>query len=208
MKRAILGLLLAAVPVLGAGQSDARIVKPEIRVGDRWTYRSTNLFAPGTHDVDNRVSFASDKVILVITTSKGGDKEVDTSWTPEWNAVKPLGEIMFRPDSGVFRFPMRAGDKYAVNYELLRPRLNTVLSKTTGAVTVMDWETVEVPAGKFRAMRLELDSMVQPTDGSRGFRRQSTVWYVPDVRRWVKVLISTPKLNASEELLEYKLNED
>ena len=59
MKRALLALLLIAVPILSAGQSDARVVKPEIRVGDRWTYRSTNLLAQGTHEHETRVSFAA-----------------------------------------------------------------------------------------------------------------------------------------------------
>lgn len=52
-----------------------------------------------------------------------------------------------------------------------------------------------------------MDSMVLPSDGRR-YRRQVTFWYVPDVRRWVKFLGSTPRNNFSEELLEYKLNED
>lgn len=208
MSRALLALLLIAIPILSAAQSDAPVRRPEIRVGDSWTYRSTNVLAPGTYEQETRVSFTDDKVILMVSTRKSDGKEIDSSATLEWNFVTAHSGIMFRPHSGLFRFPLRIGDKYEVKYEQLRPRVNTVESATTGAVTVVGWETVEVPAGKFRAVKVELDSMVQPLDGAHVYRRQVTLWYVPDVRRWVKLQGSTPKNLFSEELLRYKLNEN
>ena len=208
MNRVFLALLLLALPLLSAGQSDARVVAPEIRVGDSWTYRSTNFLAPGTHEHESRVSFVDDKVILLVSTSKSDGKEFDSSWTREWNAVTSPSQTIFRPHSGLFRFPLHVGDKYEVKYELLFPRVNTVESSTTGTATVVGWETVEVPAGKFRAIKLELDTIVQPSVGPRAWRRQGTFWYVPEVRRWVKFRVVTPMLRISEELLGYKLNED
>lgn len=168
--RIISVLLLTAFPILSAGQTDARVVKPEIRVGDSWTYRATNVLGPGEDVHETRVSFADDKVILAVSTRKRDAKEFDSSWTPEWNAVTSYTGRMFRPHTGTFRFPLRVGDKHAVKYELLRPRLDTIESSTTGAVTVVGWETVDVPAGKFRALKVELDSMVQPSDGTRAYR--------------------------------------
>ena len=208
MKRALLALLLIAVPILSAGQSDARVVKPEIRVGDRWTYRSTNLLAQGTHEHETRVSFADDKVILVVSTRKSDGKEFDSSWTPEWNAVTSYTGLMYRPPTGVLRFPLRVGDKYSIKFEVLRPQVSTVMSLATGTATVVGWETVEVPAGKFRAMKVEAEWTNQPFDGSRAFQQQATFWYVPEVRRWVKLQAVNPNRRLSEELLEYKLNED
>ena len=208
MNRALLVLLLGALPALSTGQSDAPIPRPEIRVGDSWTYRSTNLFAPGTQEHETRVSFANAKVILVVSTNKSDGKEFDSSWTSEWNAVTSHSGMMFRPHSGLFRFPLRIGDKHEVKYELLRPRVNTIESSATGAVTVIGLETVDVPAGMFRAMKVELESTVHPLDGSRAYQRQATFWYVPDVRRWVKFKVVTPRVSVSEELLEYKLNEN
>jgi len=208
MNRAFSVLLLLAIPALSAGQSDERVVKPEVRAGDSWTYRSTNLLGPGTHELESRVSFADAKVILMVSTSKSDGKEFDSSSTSEWNALTSYSGWMFRPHSGLFRFPLRVGDKHEVKYELLRPRVNTVESSTTGSVTVVGWEMVEVPAGKFRAIKLELDTLIQPFDGSRAYPRQGSFWYVPEVRRWVKFQAVTPKARVSEELLEYKLNEN
>jgi hypothetical protein len=208
MKRTFLALLLAVVPALGSAQPDQRVVKPEIRVGDSWTYRGTNALAPGTHEYENRVSFASEKVILLITTRKGDGKEVDSSWTSEWNATTSHAGYMFQPNSGMFRFPLRVGDKHEFTFKFLRPRVETIENSTTGSTTVVGWEMVEVPAGKFRAIKLEVDTVVQPLDGSLAYPRRVTFWYVPDVRRWVKLQVFTPRVSSSEELLAYKLNED
>lgn len=145
MIRAAATLLLLCICPLSAGQTETRVVKPEVRVGDSWTYRSTNVFAPGTHDIENRVSFTNDKVILVVTTSKGDGKEVDSAWTSDWNIVTSHGGMMFRPDSGVFRFPLRIGAKHDVKYELFRPRENVSESSATGSVTVVGWGQSKFP---------------------------------------------------------------
>ena len=208
MGRTYIALLLFTAPILCAGQSEPRVVKPEIRVGDSWTYRGTNALAPGTHEYENRVTFVSENVILLVTARKGDSKEVDSTWTPEWNALTSHAGYMFRPSTGMFRFPLRVGDKYELKFEFLRPRVDSVESSTTGSATVVGWETVEVPAGKFRAIRLEVDTLVQPLDASRAYPRRITFWYVPDVRRWVKLQVFTPSVRSEEELLEYKLSDN
>jgi len=208
MTSTILVLLLLAIPALSAGQTEARVVKPEIRVGDSWTYRSVNMLAPGTHEHETRVSFADAKAILVVATRKSDGKEFDSSWTPEWNTVTSHTGVIFRPHSGVFQFPLRRGDKYDVKYEALRSRVETTMSSATGAVTVVGWESVDVPAGKFRAIKVEVERMVQPSDGSRAYQLQGAFWYVPEVRRWVKFRFESPQITNSEELLAYKLNEN
>jgi hypothetical protein len=208
MKRTLLVLVLAAVPILSTGQSDAPVRRPEVRVGDSWTYRATNLLSPGTHEHETRVGFADNKLILAVSTRKSDGKEFDSSWTAEWNAVKSYSEFMYRPHTGAFRFPLRIGDEYEAKYELLRPRTNKVVSNTTRTVKVVGWETVEVPAGTFRAIRVVAEGLVQPMDGSNAWRQQTTYWYSPEVRRWVKLQNVLPKFTASEELLAYKLNED
>lgn len=208
MNRIVPVLLLLAFPALSAGQSDAPIRRPEIRVGDSWTYRATNLLAPGTHEHETRVSFADDKVILAVSTRKSDGKEFDSSWTSEWNAISSYTGFIYRPSTGILRFPLRIGDQHQNMFEVLAPRVSTVLRRATGGTKVIGWETVDVPAGKFRALRVEHENVVQPLDGSSPFPVQATYWYVPDVKRWVRFQLVTPKVTTSEELLQYKLNEN
>ena len=208
MNHAALVLLLLAFPALSSGQPDARIVKPEIRVGDRWTYRSTNILGPGTYEHETRVSFADDKVILAVSTRKSDGKEFDSSWTSEWNAVTSYTGSYFRPHTGFLRFPLRIGDTHELKYEFLRPRVNTILASATGKSNVVGWDVVVVPAGTFRAVKVEFEVAVKAFDGSWAYRAQGTIWYDPEVRRWVKFQTISPNVASSEEMLTYKLNED
>jgi hypothetical protein len=208
MNRVLLACALVAVSILSTAQPEAPIRRPEVRVGDSWTYRSTNLLAQGTHAQETRVTFSNDQVIFVVSTLKSDGREFDSSYTSEWNTVTYVSRNLYRPHSGLFRFPLRIGEKREVKYELLLPQTTAIESTSTGTITVVGWETVDVPAGKFRAIRIEMDSIVQPANNSRAFSRQLTTWYVPDVRRWVKLQGVTPRASFSEELLEYKLNED
>ena len=208
MNRTLVALLLVAFPLLSAGQSDARIPRPEIRVGDSWTYRSTNILEPGTHEHETRVSFADDKVILAVSTRKSDGKEFDSAWTSEWNAVTSYTGLLYRPRTGALRFPMHVGDKYSFKFEVLPVRAAKAHNNVAGTAAVVGWETVEVPAGKFRAMRVDVEAIYQRTDGSGSSPMQGSLWYVPEVRRWVKLQSVTPGRSLSEELLAYKLNED
>jgi hypothetical protein len=205
LNRLVFALLLLAFPILSASQTNAPIPKPEIKEGDSWNYRGTNVLAPGTHEHETRVSFANDKVILVVSTRKSDGKEFDSAWTREWNAVTSYAGVMYRPHAGVFRFPLRAGDKYEVKFEVLRPRVNTVVTSVTGTAKVVGWDTVEVPAGKFRAMRVEAEGAYRELDGSGSYQQHATLWYVPEVKRWAKFQVVNPRVTISEELLGFRL---
>lgn len=207
-KRTLLALLLVAVPALSAGQSDAPIRRPEIRVGDSWVYRSTSILGPGADEHVTRVSFATDKVILAVSTRKSDGKEFDSAWTSEWNAVSSYTGVLYKPPTGIFRFPLRVGDKYPIKFDALRARQSAVIDHATGTGTVIGWEMVEVPAGKFRAIKVQVEALYQPSDGSRAMPRKFTFWYSPEVRRWVKLYGEWPGGWLGEELLEYKLNEN
>ena len=208
MKRPLLAFLLAAAPVLSTGQIDERVVKPEIRVGDSWTYRGTNILGPGTQVHESRVSFVDEKVILVVSTRKSDGKEFDSSWTSEWNAVTAHSGNMYRPHTGFFKFPLHVGERYELNFEQFRPRANTRINRSAGSAVAVGWETVDVPAGKFRAMRMEAEYVTTPSDGGNPFPQKGVYWYSPEVRRWVKFQFVGPNSLLAEELLEYKLNEN
>jgi hypothetical protein len=206
--RTFILLLLIAIPIVSAGQAERRVLKPEIRTGDSWTYRSTNVITPGANDYEHRVSFTDGKVILLVTTRKSDGKEYDSSWTSDWNAVTSYSGRMFRPHTGFLRFPLRVGDTYQYSFDSMAPRSSTVLSVTKGSAKVAGWDVVDVPAGKFDAIKVEYESTTPLSDGSGTFWVRGTAWYAPDVRRWIKTRTENPKSVSTEELLAFKLNED
>ena len=84
-------------------------------------------------------------------------------------------------------------------------------------VKPMGWEQVTVPAGSFRALRVEVagsrgsdpDPFWQPKQAGRFVH---TIWYAPEARRYVKARHQTWSMTASPfgdeliELLEYRAN--
>jgi hypothetical protein len=74
------------------------------------------------------------------------------------------------------RLPVKAGDSWVVDI----PSQKGGLQGNTGTVTVGEVEDVEVPAGKFRALRI--DVVITAEDGKPlAAPRRATRWYAPGV---------------------------
>lgn len=119
----------------------------------------------------------------------------------------------FYPDTGLLRFPLRPGMRYSAQFEVVRPRQSTFDSKVTLGVQVVGWEEVSVPAGRFRALKLEATGSYERQDKEKqasGAMRY-VIWYVPGLKRWAKFTLQTdsPRRGAgtrqTEELLSYRV---
>jgi hypothetical protein len=208
MNRIALLLLLTILAAPATAQDPASVVKPEIRVGDSWTYRSKNVLENGAHTYELRVERSDGKTILAVGTRKGDDKEFDGTFTPEWNPVVGVSGLIFTPPPSFFSFPMQVGDVRTLAYTSSRPRVNVPPTRFDSRVQVVGWEEVTVPAGRFRAIKIVADGIFFPPFARGPAKNRATYWYVPEVRRWVKLLFETPTIVAEEELVEYKLNEN
>ncbi len=230
--------LLLVLPSVCAAQTDAPVAKPDVKVGDRWTYRRMDYWKNAeTSTYDLRVTFVNEKSILAIATEQGG-RENDASYTAEWNAtVSAFDQSVVSPDTGLLRFPLRAGGSHTTGFRLDSTRregesgARTIegvsTSKFDYTVKVIGWEEVVVPAGRFRALRVEAEGSMLRQQGVvwagsgalvTGFAR-AVIWYVPELRRWVKYVYedslrssasSIPNLltandRLGEELVAFKL---
>jgi len=138
------------------------------------------------------------------------------------------------PDSGLFRFPLRPGSRHASTFQVDSTKRGgdaggrAIQGVSTSSldleIKVASWEEVVVPAGRFRALRIEAEGRLTrlqsfnpsggPMPSSRGFAR-IVVWYAPEVRRWVKYTyddsilqfagLLSPNDRLGEELVEFKL---
>lgn len=199
--------ILLLVPVLSHGQGDAPVPRPHVEAGDSWTYRAENVLGQGKDEHETVIHRADGKVLHVVSTRKSDGKEIDSIWTADWNAMTSYTGFIYRPNTGIYRYPMRAGDRHTTEFQVMRPRVNTLMFHAKMTVTVVGWETVEVPAGKFRALKVDASGTWQLADGSGAFLQQITIWYAPEVRRWVKLEGRNPKGFLYEELISYKLKE-
>ena len=116
---------------------------------------------------------------------------------------------VFDPHTGWFRFPLAPGAAYEAQFEARMPKKGDVHTRQRRGVSVKGWEEVVVPAGRFRALRIESEGAFQRIDKSGGGRARNVIWYAPDVRRWVKLTLEVRTRGgierSGEELVAFEL---
>lgn len=168
-------------------QNDAAVPRPLIKPDDSWSYRRTDYTQNlPTITFRETVTFANERVIEVIDRRADKDKEVDSTYTSEWNAVSSPNSGIFVPDQGLLRFPLRPGDTHDASYSVRFPRQGAYEVTHQRRVRVMGWEEVKVPAGAFRALRVESEGTWYRVDLGISGGAKEVMWYSPQVKRYVK----------------------
>ena len=199
---------LAALFVFGSclAQGDKPVARPEVKLDDRWVYRNTNARRkPPAIIYELRVSFVDSRAIHAVIERQGGRKDSDATWTRDWNAVNAVDEGVFEVEKGMFQFPLSIGQQYPAMWEVRRPRAGEFHVRHERKVTVTGWEDVEVPAGKFRALKLQADGYYRRIDTLASDEARNTYWYVPQVKRWVKHVYQDVRGEIVEELYFYQV---
>jgi hypothetical protein len=203
--------VLLASAVLAADVSGEPIPRPEVKAGDTWTYRQTD-FQPAVPRISTyvvRVTFVGPDEILTI--NRNGSR--DSQWNADWGAIAlgGSGVIHDRP-ARFLNFPLKAGTSHELTFEVVARRGGTARSRFQQTVRVIGWEDVEVPAGKFRALKVEAKGTFYRLDASFGGWTRHEFWYVPETKRWVKYTYedgtrgpSSPYAKILEELIEFKV---
>ena len=117
---------------------------------------------------------------------QGTDKEIDATFTAEWNAVSSPNSGIFDPDQGLLHFPLRPGDTHEARYDVRFPRQGAYEVKQDRRVTVVGWEDVKVPAGTFHALRVESEGSFYRIDLNVRGQVKEVMWYAPQAKRYVK----------------------
>ena len=194
-------------------QSNAPVPAPDVRVQDSWKYRR----------VDNANNRTLEPIEVLVTSLEGktiltavyrGGAPGDSRWTPEWNGIALDSGWVFSTESGLFKFPLQVGSSHDVAYEAEHKAYGLRL-KFSGKSSVAGWEEVVVPAGRFQAVKIEVNGRYDRFDkrgtSAEGADRrtsspvQETIWYAPSVRRWVKRVYVDVDINQAEELVSYRL---
>ena len=175
-------LLLLSIPVFPAWCAqpvvgDEAIERPPVRVGDVWVYRQTSLINRKGSEFSYRVTaLGADR----ITTTADGHSDV---YSADWNLIESSAGIKISPHEGYFSFPLEPGKSYPFKAVHTVARLR---STWEGTVTVQDWETVDVPAGRFRALRVNVAGSFGSGPVARRAQLQHSYWWSAGVRRWVR----------------------
>jgi hypothetical protein len=193
------------------------IDKPTVRPGDTWIYRSTHqrgLVGHETHDVATVVRAGPSDILLSVqevgSTLPPHDQLVGADWS-RFRSVDGKDTVVNQP----FNFPLSPSKTWQIEYEDDHPSDRAHRSEQYDEkYIVTGWEDVTVPAGTFKALKIETEgrwtAVLAPNLGAasqtRADAQGSTVvmstkrvtpqtvtgrlykafWYVPAVKRLVK----------------------
>jgi hypothetical protein len=175
-----IGILLAA----GARADNAD--RPELHVGDRWSWQHTNGLAnERDYTTIEDVIDVSGTEIKTRWRIKGKPNSAIAAFTPEWNPVDVV-TARYEPLLREFAFPLQVGKKWDASADKMLFS-NGKHGKFTVKGEVLGMEKITEPAGVFDAYKISLhiDAIATDEDANIG-NTVETIWYVPSVKRYVR----------------------
>ena len=102
--------------------------------------------------------------------------------------------VTFKPPEQRYRFPMAPGDKWVTSWKSIDHKSDRVTSGG-GVVKVLRWETLKLPAGEFRALKVR---MPVQRNAPKGLTHHA--WFSPELGITIKEEIGGGSLNWSQVL--------
>jgi hypothetical protein len=174
--------MAAAVTTWAAAQETLN--KPVLEKGAVYRYQDVDLLKNEvTRTVEHTVLFMlGDDSVVLLESVDGG--------SPRKRRLDVTNHIFFRPDRKgtweAIRFPLSVGDTWQYQYSNPSSERPGLIFASDIRAKFVGWEEVKVPAGTFRAAKIEHHGTWTPSSGQRGGREAYTFWYSPDVKRFVK----------------------
>ncbi len=186
--------LSALVVSLASSWSHAQgISAPQYKAGDSWTYRETDNFTRldrGT--IVSEVTGASELVQLATRANDGrvlGTTALDNAGALKAGAINARAAGELNPSLALRPFPLTEGKRWTQVVNRMDPATQSNRSVRVSG-RVVGWETVRVPAGEFKALRIEREMNLGDADAFRGESlRHETEWYVPELGAAVKLTV-------------------
>lgn len=214
-----LGALAVLLSICGAAlpqdQPPSRVEMPGIKIGDSWTYnrldgwtglKQYSYVTVVTSVNEQEIRTQSGPTSNHATSSTTYDKNFNhmvTERGDEKNITDP-----FYPH---YSFPLKVGKTWEQEMTFTRPSRKGV-SWLRGEV--LGWEEVNVPAGKFKALKIEVGGAYRLLWQGRNDagRIADTIWYAPEVKTVVKRNYETfwytmKTAHDVYELVEYKVSQ-
>lgn len=177
-------------PAVAAASAEAApVTAPTLLAGQYWTYRRLDMWRNEETETFSQYLLAElpDYWAVSWTILKSKDAQRANSVTPEkmFTAGQGFGDSRVVGLHEPLRFPLAVGKSWDFSYTFnAKPGSVTEVKQTA---TVKGWETVKVPAGSFRALRVEHQGYYATFEngGTWSGRIRETFWYAPSARRIV-----------------------
>jgi len=216
MIRPMFALLALSIASLAAADT---VDRPTIKAGDSWIYRVTSEKGPGTwaqsRDELTVTRVTGTTIFFNIKAAGSSQPPRDLFMGADWSRSRDVNgkeTVVNRPLS----FPLTVGKSWDLSFTELNPTKTHQSEKREIRLQVVGMEEVEVPAGRFQALKIEgeghwtaelapgqtVTQGAQTSDagttmvtevkrngsGETTGRIYHAYWYAPQAKRWIKAI--------------------
>lgn len=183
---ALAAFLAAAVPAA------AQVAAPALRTGDTWTYQGINNYNRLPIGTWTRAVVAAGPAIRVENRTEGrvASEALFTSpGTLESGVLSDTARGTMQPALQLMPFPLAEGQSWSQKVVRTDPATRQPREMLIRG-WVRGWETVKVPAGEFKALKVERTIFLgDHTEFVGRTERTETEWYVPELRGPAKIVV-------------------
>ena len=183
------------------------VPRPAVQNGDEWIYRrGTGRESQVMHQ---SVSSINEKGISLKTEVPGSGESTVTVYDREWRLLGS-GFNDYSPALSYYSFPLYPGKRWGIDSQVSNFGAGQS-GRMKGEGRAVLWEEVEVPAGRFLALKIEINiDTADPGDPARVLSVRETHWYSRLALRPVKVVSESVIAGAAAksetvELVSYRV---
>ncbi len=186
--------MLLTLPLLAlSALAGAQVQAPSYRAGESWTYREINGYNNLERATVVREVAQADGALRIVTKFGDGKLISDALYPApgalKSGAVNDRARGSFEPSLPLYAYPLAEGKRWSnrvVRFdEVWKERRSTRIDGR-----IHGWETVRVPMGEFKALRIQRIIYVGDHDPFRGeTTREEIEWYVPELKMPVKLTV-------------------
>jgi hypothetical protein len=175
-----------------AQQPPAAIDGPGVKVGDTWMYNTLNGWTGELNYVSVNAVTEIDKQGIVMESASLDRRSVSTvRRTRDFNLISieaPAGVKRVLPYYPNFEFPLVVGKTWKRKVDFFNSQEPDKNLYATLEGKVVGWESVTVPAGTFRALKIVVTGWYRAQNNDYFWigKIEDALWYAPEVRNAVR----------------------
>ncbi|MFZ6816237.1 hypothetical protein ACO0K3_17330 [Undibacterium sp. Rencai35W] len=213
---------LFSIVSLAAQPVQAQSVRaPAIVEGDTWEFRTINMWSskPISQFSKKTIGISGEYARMFYETrTLGKGEEFVKPQVSEGTVRTDLNmTVMFKNDKMEqtwYKWPLEPGKKWEFQYKQEFPSATNSaqiqVSITNTKAEVIGWETVEVPAGKFKALKIVYKNSWTMDNPTSSGTTQNIVWYSPDTKSSVQTTFESfgadgsPQTRTNQQLTRFE----